>query len=80
MSETIDRARDVQRENWPVIEKFDVPIHKKTQFVGFGGRNLKRITAETGVTLIPTDGAFFDVFAPNQVAIQLLHTTKAVVH
>lgn len=72
MSETISKARDVHKENWPVIEKFEVPIHKRSQFLGVGGLNLKRITAKTGVTLIQVDENSFDVFAPNQVRISLL--------
>lgn len=63
----MDKARDDPKDNWPVVEKFDVPVHKRSEFIGIGGRNLKRITAETGVTLIPLDNCSFDVFAPNQV-------------
>ncbi|XP_022708617.1 polyribonucleotide nucleotidyltransferase 1, mitochondrial-like isoform X1 [Varroa jacobsoni] len=69
MSEAMDKARDDPKDNWPVVEKFDVPVHKRSEFIGIGGRNLKRITAETGVTLIPLDNSSFDVFAPNQTAL-----------
>ncbi|OQR67607.1 polyribonucleotide nucleotidyltransferase 1 [Tropilaelaps mercedesae] len=68
MSNTISTAREVRKDNWPVTEKLEVPAHKRSHFLGLGCRNLKRITAETGVTFIPLDDNTFDVFAPNQVS------------
>ncbi|XP_003743636.2 polyribonucleotide nucleotidyltransferase 1, mitochondrial [Galendromus occidentalis] len=69
MRKTIPKARSKKKDNWPVVEKFEVPAHKRSQLVGLAGRNLRKITAETGVTLVPLDDNAFDVFAPNQTAL-----------
>lgn len=61
------KARSHKKENLPVVEKFVVPAHKRSHFVGVSGKNLRKITAETGVTLIPLDETSFEVFAPNKV-------------
>ena len=67
MSETIKKKRPEKKDNWPVVEKFEVPAHLRSHFMGLGGRNLQKITSETGVTLVPSDDNMFDVFAPNKV-------------
>lgn len=49
MSDCIREPRNERKDNAPVTEKLDVPAHKRPKFVGYGGYNLKRITAETGM-------------------------------
>ncbi|KAK8769324.1 hypothetical protein V5799_014211 [Amblyomma americanum] len=33
-------------------ERLEVPVHHRARFIGLGGHNLKKLTAETGVTLL----------------------------
>lgn len=72
MHQSIQKRRSNKKDNWPVVEKYEVPAHKRSHFVGLGGRNLRKITAETGVTLVPLDDSTFDLFAPNKVGNFLL--------
>jgi polyribonucleotide nucleotidyltransferase len=48
MNATLSRPRDARKDNSPVIEKLEVPVVKRARFVGIGGYNLKKLTAETG--------------------------------
>ena len=48
MNVTLSRPREVRKDNGPVIEKLEVPVAKRSKFVGVGGYNLKKLTAETG--------------------------------
>jgi polyribonucleotide nucleotidyltransferase len=52
MATTQSGARQQKKDNHPVTENIDVPIVKKAKFLGFGGRNLKKITAETGRNIL----------------------------
>ena len=38
-----------RKDNWPVTEKLEVPVHKRSRLFGLGGGNLKKLTAVTGV-------------------------------
>lgn len=38
-----------QKDTRPVIEKLDVPAHKRSRVMGPGGVHIRRIQAETGV-------------------------------
>ena len=40
--------RQEAKDNWPVIEKLQVPIAKQARFRGSGGHNLRKLTASTG--------------------------------
>lgn len=80
MSEAISKPRDVHKDNWPIMEKFEIPAHKRSQFVGIGGRNLKRITADTGVTLIPAEESCFEIFAPNQVRVNCIYDLMSIIN
>lgn len=51
------------------VEKLEVPPHKRAKFVGLGGYNLRKMTAETGVQLTPIDESSFSIFAPNKAAM-----------
>jgi len=48
MNATLSLPRSNSRENRPIIEKLDVPLVKRSKFIGLGGLNLKRVMAETG--------------------------------
>jgi len=53
MNATLSRSREVRKDNSPVIEKLEVPVVKRSRFVGIGGYNLKKLTAETGQHMHP---------------------------
>lgn len=38
-----------KKDNWPVIEKLEVEVHKRGKLIGPGGVNLKKLLVETGV-------------------------------
>lgn len=48
MNETLSRPREGREENKPVLEKLDVPAAKRARFMGTGGFNIKKLTADTG--------------------------------
>jgi polyribonucleotide nucleotidyltransferase len=47
MNKTISKPREA-KANRPVVEKLEVPIAKRSRFVGVSGLNLRQLTAETG--------------------------------
>ncbi|CAG7821066.1 unnamed protein product [Allacma fusca] len=69
MRETIEKPRFQKKENWPVSEKIQVPVHKRSKFLGYGGGNVKRLLAEVGVQLTQLDDTTYYVFAPNSSAM-----------
>ncbi|CAG9863264.1 unnamed protein product [Phyllotreta striolata] len=85
MNHCIDKPREVKKENWPVCKKLEVEVHKRSRLLGLGGVNLKKLFAETGVSVSQIDDTTFDVFAPSQRAMdeadeiiqKLLTTEKA---
>nr|KAG8541971.1 hypothetical protein GDO81_027777 [Engystomops pustulosus] len=70
MNKKIAKPRENRKENSPVIETVQVPLSKRTRFVGPGGYNLKKLQAETGVTVSQLDEEIFSVFAPTPSAMQ----------
>lgn len=69
MNECLPKPRETKKENWPVIEKLEVEPHKRSQFIGVGGCNLKKLLVETGVQVSALDKNDFEIFAPNQSAM-----------
>uniref|UniRef100_A0A224Z6D3 polyribonucleotide nucleotidyltransferase n=1 Tax=Rhipicephalus zambeziensis TaxID=60191 RepID=A0A224Z6D3_9ACAR len=69
MNDVISKPRTQKKDNWPVSERLEVPVHQRARFVGLGGHNLKKLTAETGVQLSAIDDTCFEMFAPNQDAM-----------
>lgn len=49
MAGTISKPRKDKHDVWPLSEKLNIELHKRAKFVGLGGSNLKKLTAETGV-------------------------------
>ncbi|XP_068088525.1 polyribonucleotide nucleotidyltransferase 1, mitochondrial isoform X1 [Hyperolius riggenbachi] len=69
MAKVIAKPREKKKENSPVTENIQVPLSKRTRFVGPGGYNLKKLQAETGVTVNQVDEEVFSVFAPTPSAM-----------
>ncbi|XP_072181940.1 polyribonucleotide nucleotidyltransferase 1, mitochondrial-like [Diadema setosum] len=69
MSGALRKPRDGRKENSPVVENLEVPVQRRSKFVGPGGYNLKKLRAETGVTITPVDESHFSVFAPTPSAM-----------
>ncbi|XP_023225485.1 polyribonucleotide nucleotidyltransferase 1, mitochondrial-like [Centruroides sculpturatus] len=69
MNQVINKPREEKKDNWPVSEKLEIPIHKRSKFIGHGGYNLKKLTSETGVRVTQIDDANYTIFAPNQQAM-----------
>ncbi|CAI5771356.1 polyribonucleotide nucleotidyltransferase 1, mitochondrial isoform X1 [Podarcis lilfordi] len=69
MNKTIAKPRASRKENGPLVENVQVPLSKRARFVGPGGYNLKKLQAETGVTVSQIDEETFSVFAPTPSAM-----------
>lgn len=69
MNQVISKSRDEKKDNWPVSEKLEIPVHKRSKFIGHGGYNLKKLTSETGVHVTQIDDTSYLVFAPNKEAM-----------
>lgn len=69
MNDCLGAPRVGAKDNGPVSETIEVPVHQRPRFIGVGGRNLKRLTAETGCQATSTDDSHFVLFAPNPPAM-----------
>ncbi|CAN9499610.1 unnamed protein product [Ophioblennius macclurei] len=69
MNKCIAKPREHRKENGPVIETVRVPVSRRARFVGPGGYNLRRLQAQTGVTISQVDEETFSVFAPTPGAM-----------
>ncbi|XP_038206983.1 polyribonucleotide nucleotidyltransferase 1, mitochondrial isoform X2 [Zerene cesonia] len=69
MNQCIDKPREVNKENMPVIEELEVEVHKRAKLLGVGGINLKKLYVETGVQISPVDETRYSVFAPSPAAM-----------
>uniref|UniRef100_A0A3Q4AXU4 Polyribonucleotide nucleotidyltransferase 1, mitochondrial n=1 Tax=Mola mola TaxID=94237 RepID=A0A3Q4AXU4_MOLML len=69
MNKCIAKPRATRKENGPVVENVRVPVSKRARFVGPGGYNLRRLQAQTGVTINQVDEETFSVFAPTPGAM-----------
>uniref|UniRef100_A0A3B5B9M7 polyribonucleotide nucleotidyltransferase n=1 Tax=Stegastes partitus TaxID=144197 RepID=A0A3B5B9M7_9TELE len=70
MNKCIAKPRENRKENGPVIETVRVPVSRRARFVGPGGYNLRKLQAQTGVTISQVDEETFSVFAPTPGAMQ----------
>lgn len=50
-------------------KKLEIEPHKRSRLLGLGGINLKKLFAETGVTVSQIDETNFHIFAPSQQAM-----------
>ncbi|KAF7252478.1 Polyribonucleotide nucleotidyltransferase 1, mitochondrial [Varanus komodoensis] len=69
MNKTIAKPRASRKENGPLVETVQVPLARRGRFVGPGGYNLKKLQAETGVTVSQIDEETFSIFAPTPAAL-----------
>uniref|UniRef100_A0A2K6F434 polyribonucleotide nucleotidyltransferase n=1 Tax=Propithecus coquereli TaxID=379532 RepID=A0A2K6F434_PROCO len=69
MNKTISKPRASRKENGPVVETVQVPLSKRAKFVGPGGYHLKKLQAETGVTISQVDEETYSIFAPTPGAM-----------
>ncbi|KAK5854260.1 hypothetical protein PBY51_015345 [Eleginops maclovinus] len=69
MNKCIAKPRTTRKENGPLVENVRVPVSKRAHFVGPGGYNLRRLQAQTGVTISQVDEETFSVFAPTPGAM-----------
>ncbi|XP_040207092.1 polyribonucleotide nucleotidyltransferase 1, mitochondrial [Rana temporaria] len=69
MNKTIAKPKAQNKENSPVVENVNVPMSKRARFIGPGGYNLKKLQAQTGVTVSQLDEEVFSVFAPTPSAM-----------
>ncbi|XP_071336241.1 polyribonucleotide nucleotidyltransferase 1, mitochondrial [Trachinotus anak] len=69
MNKCIAKPRETRKENGPVVENVRVPVSRRARFVGPGGYNLRRLQAQTGVTISQVDEETFSVFAPSPGAM-----------
>lgn len=76
MNECIAKPRGKRKENGPVVENVRVPVSRRAKFVGPGGYNLRRLQAQTGVTISQVDEETFSVFAPTPGA---MHEAQAFI-
>uniref|UniRef100_A0A672GET6 polyribonucleotide nucleotidyltransferase n=1 Tax=Salarias fasciatus TaxID=181472 RepID=A0A672GET6_SALFA len=77
MNKCIAKPRERRKENGPVIETVRVPVSRRARFVGPGGYNLRRLQAQTGVTISQVDEETFSVFAPTPGA---MHEAQQFIH
>lgn len=68
MQETLAKPR-TDKENMPVIEVLNIPIHQRGKFRGPGGSNFKKILVDTGVNIHQQEDDTYSVFAPNATAM-----------
>uniref|UniRef100_A0A3Q3BFP4 Polynucleotide phosphorylase 1 n=1 Tax=Kryptolebias marmoratus TaxID=37003 RepID=A0A3Q3BFP4_KRYMA len=69
MNKCIAKPRESKKENGPVVENVRVPVSRRARFVGPGGYNLRKLQAQTGVTISQVDEETFSVFAPTPGAM-----------
>ncbi|CAH1113717.1 unnamed protein product [Psylliodes chrysocephalus] len=69
MHQCIEKPRETKKDNWPVCKKLEVEAHKRARLLGIGGVNVKKLFAETGVSVSQIDDTTFQVFAPSQSAM-----------
>ncbi|XP_066515093.1 polyribonucleotide nucleotidyltransferase 1, mitochondrial [Hoplias malabaricus] len=69
MNKTISKPRASRKENGPLVENVRVPMSRRARFVGPGGHNLRRLQAQTGVTISQVDEETFSIFAPTPTAM-----------
>ncbi|KAK0098186.1 hypothetical protein PV326_010620 [Microctonus aethiopoides] len=69
MNSTLSMPR-TGKENMPVTETIEVPVHQRARFLGVGGSNLKKVFVETGVSIHAKDDCNYNIFAPNEMAMK----------
>jgi len=70
MNQAIPKPKE-EKETWPVSKKIEIPPHKRSRFLGFGGVHIKRLTSETGVQVTEDieNSNLYHLFATNKDAM-----------
>ncbi|XP_075680844.1 polyribonucleotide nucleotidyltransferase 1 isoform X1 [Dermatophagoides pteronyssinus] len=71
MNDVIMEPRKKSKETMPMVEQIQVPINKRSKFLGVGWSKAKKLMAETGVSINQDleDIDKFTIFAPNEAAM-----------
>ncbi|XP_058790116.1 polyribonucleotide nucleotidyltransferase 1, mitochondrial [Phymastichus coffea] len=69
MNQVIATPRIEKKDNMPITEVIDVPVHLRGKLLGVGGSNVKKIFLQTGVHINHDENTRFVLFAPNQTAM-----------
>lgn len=51
MNAVISSPANDKKENKPVLDTIEIPVHQRGKFLGIGGSNIKKILHETGVNV-----------------------------
>ncbi|XP_034238551.1 polyribonucleotide nucleotidyltransferase 1, mitochondrial isoform X2 [Thrips palmi] len=70
MSQTISKPSVKDEDNMPILETFEVPLHKRNKLLGPAWINVKKLFLETGVQITHLEDTKFSAFAPNASAMQ----------
>ena len=49
MKKCLSQHKQAKKSNHPVTQDLQVPVAKRSRFVGLGGYNLRKLMAETGM-------------------------------
>ncbi|CAL7951118.1 unnamed protein product [Xylocopa violacea] len=69
MNEVLSSPNSSAKENMPVLDTINVPVHQRGKFIGIGKSNLRKIFFETGVNIYTEGDTVFSIFAPNKNAL-----------
>lgn len=58
-----------KKQSWPLSKRLEIEQHKRSKFYGVGGIHLKKLFVETGVQVSQIDDNTFEMFAPDQQAM-----------
>lgn len=51
MNSVISTPASDKKENKPILDTIEVPVHQRGKFLGISGSNIKKILCETGVNV-----------------------------
>ncbi|XP_031618625.1 polyribonucleotide nucleotidyltransferase 1, mitochondrial [Contarinia nasturtii] len=69
MQNCISAPRSSRKECWPVTKELKIDPNQRSQLIGPGGMNLKKIFLETGVHLSETEPNTYNIFAPSPMSL-----------
>lgn len=69
MNECLAQPRSVEKSCWPVTSELTIQPNQRSQLLGPGGINLKKIFVETGAHLTQIDESKYNIFAPSKSAL-----------
>lgn len=69
MSKCASKPREGRKACWPVSKELILEPNQRSQLIGPGGMNVKKIFIETGAHISETTPGTFSIFAPSQQAM-----------